>query len=700
MLPLVALGFLGYSTYIVIRAVARSRDLHGSSSGPVSSLDPEDSPVGGPASAEPATSPIASTPSHHQQFVGVVEPKSENRDVDQSLNRLLLVGVVGLGLSGIGAITLPAAGLLSVPFTLYGCSALFKQGYQSIAKEHRLRAQVIDSMAVCGALLTHQYFATALMNMLFLTSRKLLVKTENHTRQKLVSIFDTPPHKVWILKDGAELEVAFDAIQPGDILVMNAGQVIPVDGLIHAGSASIDQHMLTGESRPIEKGPGDQVFAATVILAGRVHVVVEKSGSATVAANISSILNHAADYRDEIESRGERFSDQLAYPFLFLSALGGLWHGAAGAVTMLNAKNTAGVRVGIPLSMLIFLKKAAECGILIKDGRVLELLNEVDTVIFDKTGTLTQSQPHLGNIMTCNGFTADDLLIYAATAESKQSHPIAKAILKAAAERSLVLLDLGFASYQMGFGISAQISGRVVRVGSARFMEMEGVVIPKDLGSSTEQAMNQEVTRIYVSIDGELGGLLEFYPTLRLEARQVINNLRARGLSIYIISGDHEAPTKRLANQLGVDKYFAEILPEMKATIVSNLQQEGRKICFVGDGINDSIALKKANASVSLHGATTIATDTAQTVLMDGTLLRLPDLFTLAKEFKTNSQNTIATSIAPTIFCIGGIIFLKFSLYKVIAIGNISLISSVANSLLPALIHREKLATKETSSSS
>ncbi len=623
------------------------------------------------------------------QIVGPIEGLSDN-----SLDHFFVAACVGAGISGIG-LFYPLAGLLSAPVILYSAIPLFKTASHSLLKERRLRATMIDSIVLLSSVANGYYFITALFSVIFQYSHKLVRKTEQHTRHEMTSIYGEQPRFAWVLNDGVEIEVPVEQLKAGDIIVMRAGLVLPADGTIRQGTALIDQHILTGESQPVEKGIGESVFATSVMLSGAIHVEIEKAGSVTLAEQIGKILNQTADYRETIEARGERLADQSVFPFLALGALGLLTNGTEAGVAILNAKYSSGIRLAVPLSMLNFLNQAAKQGILIKDGRALELLSNIDTIVFDKTGTLTLLQPEVSNIYTCNGFSKETLLRYAAAAESKQTHPIAMSIRKAAAEHSISVPDVQLLSYEVGFGIQAELEGCRIQVGSARFMQLKEIEIPAVFRNTQAQFHEQGTSLVYVAIDGQLGGVIELRATLRPEAAQVIRELRERKLSLYILSGDHAAPTRRIAADLGIENYIAEVLPTEKAAWVEKLQAEGRKVCFVGDGINDSIALKKANASISLNGATTIATDTAQIVLMDGTLRNLPILLEIVANYQSNIRTSIVTNFGPAVICVGGVFLVGFGLHASFLLGMLSLTASVANGILPVLNsnpkHKERL---------
>ena len=235
--------------------------------------------------------------------------------------------------------------------------------------------------------------------------RVLVKRTQDNSKKLLLNAFGKQPRYVWLYRDGVEVQISIDRLQKGDIIVVNTGEVMPVNGHVVEGMAMIDQHALTGESTPAEKGVGDRVFASTVMVAGKVYVSVETSGSDTASAKISQILNDTAGYKLSSQHKGERLADKAVIPTLTIGAVGLATMGPAGAVAVLNSDFGTGIRMAAPLAMLSSLALCANKGILVKDGRALELMNEVNTVLFDKTGTLTRERPEVGRIIASGGFT-------------------------------------------------------------------------------------------------------------------------------------------------------------------------------------------------------------------------------------------------------------------------------------------------------
>ena len=321
---------------------------------------------------------------------------------------------------------------------------------------------------------------------------------------------------------------------------------------------------------------------------------------------------------------------------------------------------------------------------MVKDGRALELMNDIDTVLFDKTGTLTRERPEVGRIIASRGFMPEQILQYAAAAEKKFHHPIALAILHKAQELSLDLPATDDTQYKVGYGITVAVDGHTIRVGSKRFMDLEGIPMSAEVLEALQQAHLEGHTMVMVSVGGQLGGAIELHASVRPEVRQIVQGLRDRGVKhIAIISGDHEAPTRKLADSLDMDRYFAQVLPADKADYVTKLQNEGRKVCFVGDGINDSIALKQANVSISLRGASSIATDTAHIVFLEEGLSKLCDLRDISRDLDRNVRRSWQLILAPNIACIAGVFTLGLGIMASVITNNVAALAALANGMLP-----------------
>ncbi|EDN69992.1 copper-transporting ATPase [Beggiatoa sp. PS] len=467
-------------------------------------------------------------------------------------------------------------------------------------------------------------------------------KSQDTSNKMLTKLFHQQPKRVWVLKEQVEIEMPLEALQIDDIVLVSAGEVIPIDGTIIEGMAMIDQHALTGEAVPAEKGIGEPVFAATILISGKIQVKVEKAGLDTTVSKLCDILNHTATFQTKLQLKGQEWSDKAAVPLIGMSLLSIPYFGISSAVGILFSAPTNSIRVFTSLHTFNHLTMILQQGILIKDGRALEELTQIDTILFDKTGTLTTEQPEIGQIIPCDGLVEDEILIYAASAERRLTHPIAHAIVKKAEERQLNLPEIEETNYKIGYGVTVNQNTQEIKVGSARFMTLEGISIPSNIKEIVTRSQQEGYSFIMVAINQQLKGVIEIRPHLRPEVKKMLSGLRKRGIrQMFIVSGDHEQPTQKLAKELGMDNYFYEIMPKDKAVLVEQLQKQGHHVCFVGDGINDAIAMKQANVSISLKGATSIATDMAQVVLMDGSLSHLCDIFDQSKKLDTGLRQSL-----------------------------------------------------------
>jgi len=621
------------------------------------------------------------------QIIEILDGALSNAERPDRLDPLdldLAICTASLPLAAVAQFAMPA--LLPLSAALFACTAIpsFRGAYQVLFKERRLGVDVLDSIVVMGCLATLHVFPGAILTWCLSVGRYLVRRTEDNSKKLLLGAFGKQPRYVWLVKDEIEIEVPLDRLDKGDIVAIHTGEMVPVDGIIVEGLAMIDQHALTGESTPAEKGVGDRVFASTVMVAGKVHVAVEKSGGETATAKIAQILNDSAGYKLASQHKGEQIADKVVIPTLGLGGLAFATLGPTGAVAVVNSDLGTGIRMAAPLAMLSTLALCAQKGVLVKDGRALDLLCEVDTMLFDKTGTLTRERPEVGRVIAANGFDPVHILRFAAAAERRFHHPIALAILQKAEEEGLRLPLTDATQYKVGYGIAVGIDGHRVRVGSRRFMESEGVSLTREVQDALDEAHREGQTMVMVAVDDELGGALELRASTRPEVRGIVRGLRERGINhIAIISGDHEAPTRRLAEELGMDRYFAQVLPADKADYVEKLQREGRKVCFVGDGINDAIALKKANVSISLRGATSIATDTAHVVFMEQSLGKLCELRDIARDLERNVRNSWVMILGPNLACIAGVFTLGFGIGASVLTNNVAALAALANGLLP-----------------
>jgi len=556
----------------------------------------------------------------------------------------------------------------SSPIIILSCCSLL--GYSSIPnlikveesiRNKKIGNDILKALVTIVCVFEGYYFFAAIDSCFYLISSKLVAKTRDNSKKMLTEVWGQPPEKVWILREGVEYEIPLKAVCKGDIVITSTGEVIAIDGTVVNGAAMVDQHALTGESAPAEKEPGSPVFAGTIVISGRIEVQVKNTGDDTTASKLGKMLEQTSDFKTQLRLKGDEWADSAAIPLLYIGGAALPFVGLSPATAIISCSPGNRLRLFTSLEALNHLNMAFHTGILVKDGRSLEELNKIDTILFDKTGTLTEEQPEVGEIITFHdGYSQNDILRYAAAAEQKVAHPISKAILIKAQELQITLPKIENSKYELGQGLKVSIENEVIFVGSSRFMEMQDISISSEIQDKMTQIHQKGYSAIMVALEDQILGLIEIKTKIRAGVKDIVPHLQSFGIKhIAIVSGDHQQPTEYLAKTLGIKECFFNVLPQDKAKIVEQLQKEGRKVCFVGDGINDAIAMKKANVSISLHGATAIATDVAQVVLMDGTLTHLPELLAISEKLISEQKKTLTVLASAS-----GMVFLGAFLFN------------------------------------
>lgn len=603
---------------------------------------------------------------------------------EQRLNKELLFASAALGMTIAGTLFFPPLRLLSLPSVLYSLIPIYRDAYQS-ARAGQFDVNVLYA-ATQSLVVGRGYLLPANLGAFYyFLSRKLLVMAESRFEVHLHEMFGQLPTTVHRLVEGAEVTCPLAEIASGDLIVVHAGETIAVDGLVVAGLATVDQQRLTGESQPIEVEEGELVFASTTVLAGTLYVQVTEAGATTVVARIGAILEQSTTATAKRQLWGKRLGDRLVVPLVTLGGLSMPFVGLEGAQAVIDSHPQRRMNISTALSALNHLGLAADAGILVKDGRALELLQQVDTIVFDKTGTLTRSALHVARVHAVAEMDAADILRYAAAAEVHQEHPIAHAILQAAQAQHLTLPLLEASAYHVGYGLTVRIGEQQIRVGSQRFIAQTGLPIAAETLQQMTAVGQQGNTGILVAVDEQVVGLIELHATLRPEAAATIEMAHQRGLQSYMLSGDYAEPTRRLAQELGISRHVASVLPEEKASVIARLQTEGRTVCFIGDGINDAIAMQQADVAISLQGATTAATDAAHIVLMQADLQQLATLFDLTERYTRNRRATVGVFLTGSSIAISGTYLLGFGLWHVANLNMFFFPLSLAVAMWPSL---------------
>ncbi len=624
--------------------------------------------------------------------------KEDNKTViaNRNFKRTRSIFIASTSIAILGSLFYPPLALLSLPSALYLTRDVFVNTSKMVTQGKPISVDAMMSIFECSLFYQGYFVACHFFIFLYLLNRHLLNRIKDESSKNIIDVFRDQPRTAWVIIDDTEMELPIKEVGKHFVVVVRAGDSIPIDGHIVKGFASVDQHLLTGESQPVEKTVDDTVFACTVVLTGSLHICADKTGDQTASAQIGQILNQTIDSKTNRQLKAEQLTNKTVLPTLGLGAISLALFNPTTALIVINSHFRYRLTLATATCALTFLNLAAQRGILLKSGIILELLNKVDTVVFDKTGTLTLETPHVGDVHTFGTWQSDDIIRLAATVESRQSHPIAKAICNEAENRKLTIETMTDSSYQLGYGLAALAGDKSIQVGSLRYAQKEGIKIPTELFEKEAACHELGNSLVIVSVDGQLAGAIELQATIRPEAETVIQNLHSRNLFIHIISGDHPAPTKALADKLHIDHYHAEILPKKKADIIQQLQNEGRTVCYIGDGINDAIALKQATVSVSLRGASSVATDTAEVILMDQNLEHLCDLFNLSKEYDKNVKMTSLMVLGPSVINFSLVFVPQFGLMASLGLSGVSVLASFGSAMLPLIQHQQALKNSST----
>lgn len=419
-------------------------------------------------------------------------------------------------------------------------------------------------------------------------------------------------------------EIPIEALSPGQVAVVRPGGRIPADGVILSGNAAIDESMLTGESIPTEKAPGDSVWAATVNRNGDLRMRVSKTGEETILSGVIRLVEDAQGNKAPVARLADKISGIFVPAVLSIAVCSALAWALAGKdwtfvlqifVSVLVIACPCALGLATPTAILVGTGKGASNGILIKGGDILEKTHEVDTVVFDKTGTLTQGHPQVTDIIPTEGVSGSDLLFYAACAESASEHPLAQGIVRASIEKGFSPIDPAQFKALSGSGVDATVKGFRIRIGTLSLIN-EFLTPPKEILSAAEKLAAQGKTPVFVAMEDTLLGLIALADKERPESAQAVSLLKKEGLHVVMLTGDRKATAQAIASRLGIEQVEAEVLPREKHGIIRRLKEEGRTVAMVGDGINDAPALAEAHIGIAIGSGTDIAIDSADLVLM------------------------------------------------------------------------------------
>jgi Cu+-exporting ATPase len=477
------------------------------------------------------------------------------------------------------------------------------------------------------------YYETAAVIITLITfGRYLEARAKGRARQAIERLMRLAPQEAVRLRDGREERVLVSEVQVGDILRVRSGEAVPVDGEVLEGAAAVDESMLTGESVPVEKQAGDTVSAGTLNTDGMLLIQAQRIGGDTTLAQIMRAVERAQSSKAPVQ----RLADAVAavfVPIVLFIALGtfGVWFFVLGAGFTTAMIHAVGVLViacpcalglATPAAILVGTGRGAELGVLVKDAETLERARQVDTVVLDKTGTLTRGRPAVRHVEVWNGMAEAHLLRLAASAEIGSTHPFGQAVVQFAQQQGLSLASVRVFRTIAGGGVLAEVDGRRVVVGSARLLREEGLSLEEAAQQRLEHLQAQGYTTVLVAVDGEVAGVVALRDELHPTAREAVGLLKAMGLQVWMVTGDQRVVAEAIAREAGISSecVLAEVTPKGKAEAVARLQQQGHRVAFAGDGINDAPALAQADVGIAMGEGTDVALESADLALLGSDL--------------------------------------------------------------------------------
>lgn len=575
---------------------------------------------------------------------------------------------------GLGAFLAQRLGAPALAVSLTYAAAYTFGGYfgllESIEalKERHLNVDLLMILAAIGAAIIGQPTEGAVLLFLFSLSNTLQSYAMDRSRKAIASLLDLRP-TVALRKTGTNLqEVPVESLKMGDVIVVRPGERFPIDGVVLDGISEVDQAPITGESVPVRKQPGDEVFAGTVNGHAALEVRVTRLAEDTTLARIVKMVEEAQATKANTQRTLDTFEERYAFFVLgaaiLLIVVPTLWLGEAfqpafyRAMTWLVVASPCALVISTPASFISAIANAARHGVLFKGGSHLETTAGIQVVTFDKTGTLTSGKPHLTTLQPYGDFTPEEFLQLVAAVEARSEHPLAQAILQAAREQDLALPTAEDFRAIVGQGVEGLVAGRKIWIGNPRLFAERGVEIPADLKESLTnlESTGQTAMLAYDATNSRWMGLLGLADTLRPDAAAVVQALKRVGVKrVIMLTGDNPRVAAEIAGRAGVDEYYAGLLPQDKATILRRLREKYGPVAMVGDGVNDAPALATADLGIAMGAAgTDVAIETADVVLMADDLQKIPYVFELAKHARKVVWQNLTFSMAVIVLLVAG----------------------------------------------
>lgn len=540
--------------------------------------------------------------------------------------------------------------------SVFGITPIAIQAFQAM-KVKVISIDVLVSIAAIGALFIQNYEESAIVTFLFLFGHYLEQRTLNQTRSAIKELTDMAPESALVqTEDGEFEEVDVDDVDEGDVLLVKTGAKVPVDGTVLTGEGHINEASITGESVPVTKTEGSEVFAGTILENGTIQIWADKFGEDTTFGKIIELVEEAQDSKSEAERFIDRFSKWYTPTVLVLAFI--VWamtQNVELAITILVLGCPGALVIGVPVSNVAGIGNGARNGVLLKGSEVINDFSKVDTIVFDKTGTLTVGNPEVAETEVY-GDNVEKAYSYLASVETESDHPLAKAVLQHTG--TVELFPVEDTDVVKGGGIVAQVDGHRIAVGNVALMERENVQLSKKAQKDVKQFEKNGNSLVLTAVDGELKILMGIRDQIRPGVKQDLQELKNLGVKdLVVLSGDNQGTVDRVARELNLTEAHGHMLPEDKAAYIEKLQQKGHTVAFVGDGVNDSPSLALADIGIAMGSGTDVAIETSDVVLMNSNFSNLPHALGLVKATANNMKQNIVISVGVVLVLLTSVFF-------------------------------------------
>jgi heavy metal translocating P-type ATPase len=569
-----------------------------------------------------------------------------------NLEKSDLIRIAFVGLSVLLCwLHVPYFNILAIAATLIGGYPIFDEAFSNL-RERRMTMELSMSIALFAALAISETFTALLITFFVLIAEALEKLTMSRGRNAIEHLVSLLPQDAFVRSGDAVEERKVSDLQIGDIVVIKPGSHVPVDGSVVSGHSYIDQSTITGESIPSEKVAGSFVYAGTINQSGTLDIITSSIGEDTAFGKIIHAVETAELYKAPVQKTADRLAGYLVYFAIGCALLTFfLTHNMKATISVVIVAGACGIAAGTPLAILGGVGRAARAGSIIKGGLFLELLSQIDTVVFDKTGTLTYGTPTVIDLDCLNGASQADVLALAAAAESVSEHPLGKAIIQEAQNKSLPIRQPEQFKYAPGKGIICKVDGDVVLVGNRSLFEDNGYPV------ASLPNMRTETSEVLVGKSQKIIGIIHIADVLRPEAKQVVADLKAMDIQSILLTGDAKPIAQSIADKLGIAEAAADVLPDEKQEYIKKLAASGRRVAMVGDGVNDAPALMEASVGIAIGSGTDVARESADVVLIGNDLGRLVETVRIARR----CRRIIMTNFVGTLVVDGiGVILAAF----------------------------------------